>query len=196
MTVLALSGSPLPRSPSSALTRYAAALLRERCHVVEALGVRDIPADDLIQSRCEGTAAAALRGWVEQAEVVLIGAPARNDCLSGVLISMLDLLGADALAGKLVLPLVTWACGARLIALERNVQTVLSGFGAYHFVPGLYVADTQIRLGQYGNVLLDGNVQRRLHDAVDYIARTVRPSHARRGPSNRIPFSIEARRAL
>ncbi|WP_157792913.1 NAD(P)H-dependent oxidoreductase [Bordetella genomosp. 8] len=182
MSILALTGSPSSRCLSSALTRRAAALLRERGQRVDILGVDNLPAEDLIQARHDGTAAAALRGWVEQADVVLLGAFARNDCLPCGLIAMLDLLDwpprRGAFAGKIVVPLVTWTSGARLLAIEQNVKTVLSALHASHVLSGVYAADTQIRLNRRGNAELDGEIDRRLLGLVDEIIRIARPSRA------------------
>ena len=51
MSILTLAGSPSQRSRSSALLRHAAHLLRVRGLAIAELGLRDLPAEDLIEGR-------------------------------------------------------------------------------------------------------------------------------------------------
>ena len=75
MSILTLAGSPSQRSRSSALLRHAAQLLRTRGLVISELGLRDLPAEDLVEGHYAGPAAHALRARVAAADAVLISTP-------------------------------------------------------------------------------------------------------------------------
>ncbi|WYX23601.1 NAD(P)H-dependent oxidoreductase [Achromobacter xylosoxidans] len=74
MSILTLAGSPSQRSRSSALLRHAAHL-RARGLAIAELGLRDLPAEDLIEGHYAGPAANALRARVAAVDAVLISTP-------------------------------------------------------------------------------------------------------------------------
>ncbi|WOB74236.1 NAD(P)H-dependent oxidoreductase [Achromobacter xylosoxidans] len=75
MRLLALAGSPSARSRSSALLRRASERLQTLERVVDAMGLLDIPAQNLVQGHYAGEAAVASRARVSQAGAVPISAP-------------------------------------------------------------------------------------------------------------------------
>ena len=134
--VLAIAGSPSQRSRSSLLLRHAAGILQSRGLAVGELGLRDIPAEELIEGHYAGAAANALRARVAAADAVLISTPVYQASFSGGLKAVLDLLDPKALAGKVVLPIATGGSPAHLLALEYGLKPVLSALGARHILPG------------------------------------------------------------
>ncbi|WP_233237195.1 NADPH-dependent FMN reductase [Bordetella sp. LUAb4] len=178
MTVLALAGSPSLSSRSSALLHRAAALLGERGLAVSTLGLRDLPAEDLIEGNYAGPAAAALRARVHAASALLIATPVYKASFSGGLKAVLDLLDEKALAGKVVLPIATGGSLAHLLALEYTLKPVLSALGARHILGSVFATEQQVRLTDDGAAVLDDELNQRLHGGVEQLARHVAPPPA------------------
>lgn len=175
MSIITLAGSPSQRSRSSALLRHAAHALRSRGLDVSELGLRDIPADDLIEGHYGGAAAGALRARVAAADAVLISTPVYKASFSGGLKAVLDLLDEKALAGKVVLPIATGGSPAHLLALEYGLKPVLSALGARHILAGVYATDKQVRVDDDGAAHIDDDVRLRLDESIDRLADQVLP---------------------
>ena len=172
MTILMLAGSPSQHSRSTALLRYAAQRLAARGLSGNELGLRDVPAVDLIEGNFNGAAAGALRKRVSDAQALLIATPVYKASFSGGLKAILDLLDEKSLADKIVLPIATGGSAAHLLALEYSLKPVLSALGARHILAGVYATDRQVVLHQ-GHVTIDDDVRERLDGAVDRLARHV-----------------------
>ncbi|CAM4159063.1 NADPH-dependent FMN reductase [Bordetella tumulicola] len=172
MTILMLAGSPSQHSRSTALLRYAAQRLAARGLSGNELGLRDVPAVDLIEGNFNGAAAGALRKRVSDAQALLIATPVYKASFSGGLKAILDLLDEKSLADKIVLPIATGGSAAHLLALEYSLKPVLSALGARHILAGVYATDRQVVLHQ-GHVTIDDDVRERLDSAVDRLARHV-----------------------
>ena len=175
MTILTLAGSPSSRSRSSALLRHAIQRLAQRGLGVREAGLRDIPAEELIEGHYASPAAAALRRRVDAADAVLISTPVYKASFAGGLKAVLDLLDEKALADKIVLPIATGGSPAHLLALEYSLKPVLSALGARHILAGVYATDKQVHFDEDGLVHIDDDVRRRLDDAVDRVYRHVAP---------------------
>ena len=80
MSIITLAGSPSQRSRSSALLRHAANRLRAGGWNIGELGLRDIPAEELIEGHYASPAAGALRARVAAADAVLISTPVYKAC--------------------------------------------------------------------------------------------------------------------
>ncbi len=176
--ILAVAGSPSQRSRSSALLRHATAILRARGLGIGELGLRDIPAEELMEGHYAGAAAGALRARVAAADAVLIATPVYQASFSGGLKAVLDLLDEKALAGKVVLPIATGGSPAHLLALEYGLKPVLSALGARHILAGVYATDAQVRVDEYGAAEIDAEVRGRLEDSVDRLSEQVQPRAA------------------
>lgn len=85
---------------------------------------------------------------------------------SGLLKLLLDLLPQFALAGKVVLPVVTGGTPAHVLAIDYALRPVLSSLGSDHIVPGWFVLDRQIEL-LGGDIRLDRDTAARLYPLVD-----------------------------
>lgn len=175
MSILALAGSPSQRSRSSALLRHAAQLLRARGLGIMELGLRDIPAEDLVEGHYTGAAARALRARVATADAVLISTPVYKASFSGGLKAVLDLLDEKALAGKVVLPIATGGSPSHLLALEYGLKPVLSALGARHILAGVYATEKQVLISEDGASRIDADVLARLQESIERLAEQVAP---------------------
>jgi FMN reductase len=180
MTILLIAGSPAERSRSTALLHYASRRLTDHGFDVSELGLRDLPAEDLVTGQYMGEAAQKLRQRVDAAEAVLIASPIYKASFSGGLKAVLDLLDERALANKLVLPIATGGSAAHLLALEYGFKPVLSSLGARHILAGVYATDKQVLYT--GDVAhIDDDVRQRLETSVDliidHLKRTTRHSY-------------------
>ncbi|MVW79824.1 NADPH-dependent FMN reductase [Bordetella sp. 02P26C-1] len=170
MSILTLAGSPSQHSRSTALLRYAAMRLAARGLNSDELGLRDLPAIDLIEGHFDGSAARALRARVAGAQALIIATPVYKASFAGGLKAILDLLDQKALTDKIVLPVATGGSTAHLLALEYSLKPVLSALGARHILAGVYATDRQVWMGEV-EVRIDADVRERLDAAVESLVR-------------------------
>lgn len=175
MSILTLAGSPSARSRSTALLRHVTRRLSQLGAGVREAGLRDIPAEALIEGHYASPAAAALRRHVDSARAVLISTPVYKASFAGGLKAVLDLLDEKALADKIVLPIATGGSPAHLLALEYGLKPVLSALGARHILAGVYATDGQVRFDEQGQAHIDDEVRQRLDDAAERVYRHVGP---------------------
>jgi FMN reductase len=180
MSILTLTGSPSRQSRSSALLRHVAARLSERGIAVGEAGLRDIPAEALIEGHYASPAAQALRRRLHSARAVLISTPVYKASFAGGLKAVLDLLDEKALADKVVLPIATGGSPAHLLALEYSLKPVLSALGARHILAGVFATDKQVSFDEQGGALIETAVRQRLDDAAERLLKYLAP--ARPGP--------------
>jgi FMN reductase len=173
MTILTLAGSPSLHSRSSALLHYASRRLARHGLGVEEMGIRDLPAVDLIEGHYNDTAAIVLRKRVQAAQALLISTPVYKASFAGGLKAVLDLLDEKSLADKIVLPIATGGSAAHLLALEYSLKPVLSALGARHILAGVYATDRQVTVQEQGNVSIVDDVRERLDNAVDRLIKHV-----------------------
>ncbi|MGA2550489.1 MAG: NADPH-dependent FMN reductase [Burkholderiaceae bacterium] len=170
MTVLTLAGSPARQSRSNALLRHTRRLLESRGFPTASIGLRDIPAEDLIEARYQSPAARIVRAKIDLAAAVILATPIYKASMGGGLKSLLDLLPQDALAGKVVLPLATGGTASHLLALEYSLKPVLSALGARNILGGIYAIDSQVSLTEEGEALLDPQIATRVENAIEELA--------------------------
>jgi len=174
MTILTLTGSPSLHSRSSGLLHYASARLVSHGIDVDEIGIRDLPAVDLIEGNYTGSAASTFRKRVSAAKALLISTPVYKASFSGGLKAALDLLDERALADKLVLPIATGGSAAHLLAMEYGLKPVLSALGARHILAGVYATDRQVTVGPTRDISIDEEVRKRLDGAVDQLISHIR----------------------
>lgn len=162
MTILTICGSPARHSRSGALVAHMSRALVSAGHVVHAVGLRDLPAEDLIGANVQGPAARGLRARVEPARGIIISTPVYKASLSGGLKALLDLLPENALAGKVVLPIATGGSLTHLLALEYALKPVLSALGARIILGGVYATDKDLAVLADGEVAIARAIQDRL----------------------------------
>jgi FMN reductase len=151
--VVILTGSPSASSRTAALARHVGVLLAAECHHVQLVNIRDLPADALLAGDVSEPVIASVVQQLLDADGVVIASPVYKAAYSGVLKAFLDLLPRDALAGKVVLPLLTGGSTAHVLALDYALRPVLSALGADHVLPGRFVLDLDLEL-------LDGRLHR------------------------------------
>jgi FMN reductase len=180
MSILTIAGSPSARSRSTALLRYTARQLARLGLNVRELGLRDVPADILINGEYGSPDAAALRERVDAAQAVVIATPIYKASYAGGLKALLDLLDEKALANKVVLPIATGGSPAHLLALEYGLKPVLSALGARHILAGVYATDKHVRIDEHGHADIDEGVAIRLDDAAEQLYCHIALPQARR----------------
>lgn len=94
------------------------------------------------------------------------GLGSEHPAYSGVLKVFLDLLPADALCGKTVLPLATGGSPAHLLALDYALKPVLSALGARDILGGVFAADAQLAPHESGGYVPDAALVERLDRAL------------------------------
>jgi FMN reductase len=151
--IVTISGSPSPTSRSSLLARHVGAKLAADGFTVDAIEVRDLPAEDLLLARPTAPGLSAALGLVEQAQGVVISTPIYKAAYSGILKAFLDLLPQFGLTGKVVLPLATGGSPAHVLAIDYALRPVLSSLNPLHVVAGLFLAEKQLERSDGGLVI-------------------------------------------
>ena len=168
--VVTISGSPSPESRTLALAVHVGAAIAARGFEVEALNVRDLPAEDLLHARLDSPALQRAVGLVEGARGVVISTPVYKASYTGVLKAFLDLLPQFGLAGKVVLPLVTGGTLAHVLAIDYALRPVLSSLGAQHVVGGLFILDKLLEPRSGGGLDVNPEIEERLsHTIADFV---------------------------
>ncbi|MFC4908376.1 NADPH-dependent FMN reductase [Actinomadura gamaensis] len=144
--ILVLAGSPSTTSRTAALAGHLAGRLRSHGHDVGEVRVRDLPAGALLAADAGAPGIAEVVQAIADADGVLVATPVYKAAYSGVLKALLDLLPQFALAGKVVLPIMTGGSPAHVLAVDYALRPVLSSLGAEHIVPGWFVLDRHIDL--------------------------------------------------
>ncbi|MGM1063058.1 NADPH-dependent FMN reductase [Saccharothrix sp. Mg75] len=172
-SILVLSGSPSATSRTAALADHVAARLTADGHAVTSVRVRDLPARPLQLGDPTDPAIAAVVTAIAEADGVVVASPVFKAAYSGLLKLLLDLLPQFALAGKVVLPVVTGGSTAHVLAIDYALRPVLSALGAHHVVPGWFVLDRHVE-ALPGEVRLHADAADQLHPIVDTFSSAVR----------------------
>lgn len=179
-TLIVLSGSPSSTSRTAALSDHLAERLRGHDHTVTSVRVRDLPAHALLHADATHPEIAAVAADIAAADGVVVASPVYKAAYSGLLKTLLDLLPQFALAGKVVLPVVTGGTPAHVLAIDYALRPVLSSLGADHIVPGWFVLDQHIEpTADRSAVTLDARAAEALYPIVDAFSAVV---SARRVP--------------
>ncbi|MEN3537283.1 NADPH-dependent FMN reductase [Microbispora sp. ZYX-F-249] len=171
-TIVVLSGSPSAVSRTAALCAHLADRLRRLGHEVDGVRARDLPAEALLSADTRHPRIAEVVRLVEEADGVLVASPVYKAAYSGLLKTVLDLLPQFALAGKVVLPVVTGGSPAHVLAIDYALRPVLTSLGADHVVPGWFVLDRHIAVRD-GEAGLDPEHAAPLYRVVDAFASAV-----------------------
>ena len=139
--ILTISASPSPVSKTAAVRRRIDGQLAAQGHSVHALDVRDLPPAALLAADTTDPAIAAAVELFEQADGVVIATPVFKASYSGLLKTLLDLLPQQALAGKIVLPLVTGGTVAHALVIDYALRPVLAAMGSTEVVHGHFLLD-------------------------------------------------------
>jgi FMN reductase len=169
--IVTITGSPSSGSRTAQLNDLVGAALAREGFEVEAINVRDLPAEDLIAGRGDSPALRGPLALIERARGVVAATPIYKASFTGVLKSFLDLLPQFGLAGKVVLPLATGGTPAHVLAIDYALRPVLLCLGAQHVVAGLFVLDKLIERQATGGITLDPDIKNRLDGVIaDFVA--------------------------
>jgi FMN reductase len=149
-SVLVLSGSPTTASRTAALSGHIAERLRADGHRVHVVRARELPAAALLSGDTTNPAIADVLDELDRADGVVVASPVYKAAYTGLLKTVLDLLPQTALAGKVVLPVVTGGTPAHVLAIDYALRPVLSALGAHHVMQGWFVLDRDIEWSESG----------------------------------------------
>jgi FMN reductase len=152
---------------------YVRALAEAQRLTTASLAVRRLPAEALIGANVNDPAIQASFAELAAARGVVFATPVYKAAYSGVLKTWLDILPANALAGKPVLPLATGAAPTHALAVDYALSPVLGALGATLSAGGVYLLDSQIQRNEDGSVQLDAAGDERLRGAVAALVRLV-----------------------
>jgi FMN reductase len=172
--IVTLSGSPASASRTQQLATQVGAAIAARGFEVEAINVRDLPAEDLLYARADSPALQRALGLVERARGLVVFTPVYKASYTGVLKTFLDLLPQFGLGGKVVLPLVTGGTLAHVLAIDYALRPVLSSLTALHVVNGLFILDKLLERRADGGLDVDAAVRARLDASVAEFVTSVR----------------------
>ncbi|GGO43139.1 hypothetical protein GCM10012287_05570 [Streptomyces daqingensis] len=148
--VLALSGSPSPRSRTASLVRHVGGLVAAEGHTVRHVAARDLPPDALLAGDASHPAVREVIDSITWADALIVGTPVYKAAYSGLLKTLLDLLPQFALAGKTVLPLATGGTPAHVLAIDYALRPVLTSLGTDNVLRGWFVLDRDVTAGADG----------------------------------------------
>ncbi|MFN8074095.1 MAG: NADPH-dependent FMN reductase [Kineosporiaceae bacterium] len=171
--LLAVTASPSPTSRTAAVTDHVADRLRGHGHQVQVLPLRTLPAAALLAADRRDPEIAAANAALAQADGVIVATPIYKAAYSGLLKVWLDQLNQDALTGKAVLPLATGGSLAHVLAIDYGLRPVLASMGARHIVPGWFLLDQWVRVGEAQ--LLSEGADEGLHRCLDAFRDSLSP---------------------
>jgi FMN reductase len=145
--ILIVSGSPTPEAPTGVMLEHVTRRLREPGHEVHVLAVRDLPTIALLSGDLLDPSIRHAMELVDRAAGVVVASPVYRAAYSGLVQSLLNLLGKNALAGKAVLPLATGGTQGHLVAIDYALRPLLVARGATNVVPGHFVLDADVQQG-------------------------------------------------
>lgn len=173
MQLVAISGSPSARSRSAWLLQLAQTRLESVLRQAATVVLRDLPPQALLAADAQQPAVHAAVQALARADVVLVATPIYKAAYSGLLKTFLDLLPADALRGKTVLPLATGGSTAHLLALDYALNPVLYALGARHILDSVFAADAQLPPHEAGGFVPDASLVQRLDRALQPLLEPV-----------------------
>jgi FMN reductase len=172
--VVTIAGSPATPSRCAAALETARELLERRGLTTAGLNLRDLPAEALLGAGYQDPSVRRATALVTQARAIIVATPVYKAAYSGLLKTFLDLLPADAMAGKGVLPIATAGSLAHCLVLEYALKPVLSALGAASFLPGVCLIDSDFIYGGDGLARLETAAGGRLAAALDALEDDVR----------------------
>lgn len=161
MHILTLAGSPKTVSRSSHMLRYLSQRLQCESAHIKHYAISSFEHNALLQGNFDHSSVKQFQDDVERADGLIVATPIYKASISGVLKTMLDVLGQDALAHKVILPVASGGSVAHLLALEYALKPVLSAMKAQEILTGVFAQDSQIQV-QGQEVLFDESLQQRL----------------------------------
>jgi FMN reductase len=172
--IITIAGSPSAASRSTGVLELARTMLARQAIATDMLQVRDLPAEDLLFGRFDSTTIQQAVAALSEARGVIVATPIYKAAYSGVLKAFLDLLPAQALANKVVLPIATGAAPTHLLAIGYALNPVLTELGATTILGGMYILDSQIQRLDDASIALDDGVEQRLQRSLQELLTHIR----------------------
>jgi FMN reductase len=142
--ILTIGGSPAHPSRTAALLDHCRNILEARGLTVDNITVRDLNAEELIQGRYDGSSLKAAFAQIADAEGLIIATPVYKAAYTGVLKTLFDVMPANALSGKVILPIALGGSLAHSLVIDYALRPVLMAMGASHVLHGVYLIDKQV----------------------------------------------------
>ncbi|MBX3061970.1 MAG: NADPH-dependent FMN reductase [Anaerolineae bacterium] len=143
-SIVSIAGSPSAPSRSAALLNYLHTVIQEQTSaVISLITVRDLNHSALITGDFDDPSIDVATGMITDADGVIVATPVYKAAYSGVLKVLLDLLPQNALAGKVILPIVSGGAPGHMLALDYALKPVLAALGAGQILNGVYLIDSQ-----------------------------------------------------
>lgn len=169
-SVVLLAGSPNSLSRSTALLQRAATVLASHAVDSQLVSVADFPPQALLYGWKHSTEVASFLYQVARADGLVVATPVYKAAYSGALKLLLDVLPERALAGKVVLPLAVGGSPNHMLTVDYALKPVLSALKARNVLEGGYATDSQIDYRPDGSVVLETELEQRLHAALGRFA--------------------------
>jgi len=151
--VLGVSASPARASRSRALLDAALARLAAAGLGIRRVDLAGLSAEALL-GRISDDAVNEALAWVGAARLLVVATPVYRATYSGLLKVFFDLLPSGALAGKIVVPIVTGGSAAHQLALDHGVRPLVQSLGGLTVATGVYAAPDQFPGGAPDAALL------------------------------------------
>ena len=139
--ILTIAGSPAGRSRSAALLDHIQQQAVGAGLTAESVILRDLPAEDLLHGNSNSPALQHQFSRVAVASGIAIATPVYKAAYTGVLKAFFDVLPPNALAGKIIFPLVLGGSPAHSLVLDYALKPVLAALGADTILRGAYLID-------------------------------------------------------
>jgi FMN reductase len=145
-SIVVLAGSPSATSRTAAVLDLLALRLTSHGHEVRVVPIRELPPGPLLAADAHHPEISEVIAAVAAARGLIVASPVYKAAYTGLLKSFLDLLPQYALAGKIVLPLVTGGTLAHVLAVDYALRPVLASMSA-HVGQGFFLLDQLIGAG-------------------------------------------------
>jgi FMN reductase len=137
LRALGISGSPSATSRSRLLVARALERMEASGAQTRLLDLGDLPADGLL-GRAQLPEVAAALAELAAARVLVVGTPIYRATYTGLLKVFFDLLPAEALAGKVTLPIATGGGPAHLLMIDHGIRPLIASLSGLTTATAIY----------------------------------------------------------
>lgn len=171
-SIVVLAGSPSATSRTAAVLDLLALRLTSHGHEVRVVPIRELPPGPLLATDAHHPEISEVIAAVAAARGLIVASPVYKAAYTGLLKSFLDLLPQYALAGKIVLPLVTGGTLAHVLAVDYALRPVLASMSA-HVGQGFFLLDQLIGAGPGVNTRIAPEAERPLLGILDAFSESL-----------------------
>ncbi len=169
--IVTIAGSPSSSSRSSATLGFIEQVLQEYGFTTDTVSIRELDPHDLLFANFNSPSLKASLDKIARARAVIVATPIYKAAYSGALKVYLDLLPANALCDKIVLPLATGGTLAHLLALDYTLKPVLAAIGGRHILQGIYLVDAQVTNVPGQTITFTEEAESRLRASLEELTR-------------------------